>query len=256
MSRTSQISELGKVDEHPRHFLAHLQLHLEGTNKHIRGPRRQEKARADEDLEAIRAAGELGTTLEESLACMRAEAKRRQDQARYEEEMRVTTLKRAPSRSMEVDGDDPWGELEYFEHDFLDNLCLDEDDEMQRNTPRSQRPSLTPLEATAELMNEFRPNQSTVADLVRLLDLRADPNAPVLVGRISPLRHVISFARTEHVEAMRTLLLKHGAKELQGDAERFERRVRCDIFEEERQRLWKEDPRDENPCQATLEATY
>ena len=105
-------------------------------------------------------------------------------------------------------------------------------------------------------MNEFHPNRSTVADLVRLLDLRADPNAPVLVGRISPLRHIIGFARTKDVEAMRTLLLKHGAKELQGDAERFGLRVRCDIFEEERQRLWKEDPRDENPCQATLEATY
>ena len=256
MPRTAQsISELGGVEECPQHFVAHLQYRVEGIKKNIRGPRRQDKGRAEADLNAIRGAGELGKSPEEALEFMRAEAKRQQEQAQYEGEMQTSLLKRAPSMTDDASEDDPWGELDY--EDFLDRLhAQPQGDDEDMSTPPSQKPYLTPMEATTMLMNRFRPIRSSVADLEHLLAMQADPNAPVLEGRVSPLRHVISFAKLRDLEAMRNLLLASGAEETDDDRQRLEERRRSEIFEAERVRLFKEDPREEDPCQASIEAAF
>ena len=67
-----------------------------------------------------------------------------------------------------------------------------EEDAPIRSQP--ERSILTPLEATAEL-SKFRPIHATPSDLEHLLNSKADPNLPLRVGDISPLRKVMSYAR-------------------------------------------------------------
>ena len=94
-------------------------------------------------------------------------------------------------------------------------------DEMSQPTP------LTPLEATAKL-SCFRPVISRPSDLKHLLESRADPNMPIAAGKISPLQNIMTFASMKDVVEMRTLLLKHGAKEHEEDKSRWDLRQRAD----------------------------
>ena len=82
----------------------------------------------------------------------------------------------------------------------------EEDTSKQLSQP--ERSILTPLEATAEL-SRFRPIRATPSDLEHLLKSKADPNLPLKVGDISPLRKVMSFAKEKYVSEMRSLLLEH-----------------------------------------------
>ena len=111
-----------------------------------------------------------------------------------------------------------------------------------RNADSSEAPQLadvlTPAQATMDLMC-FRPTISVPSDLRKLLECRADPNAPFDKGNISPLRKVITFAEEWHVEEMRDLLLQHGARESESDVERWNIRRRAD--EGERERIKKEE---------------
>ena len=90
---------------------------------------------------------------------------------------------------------------------------------------------MTPLEATEELMNTFRPIRESIAELKRLLEAKADPNAPIPHGRGSPLRHVMTFAPSDKVEEMRDLLLRYGASESEDDKERWQ--IRKDAMQNE-----------------------
>ena len=72
-----------------------------------------------------------------------------------------------------------------------------------------RKADLTPQEATYELMQTFRPIRESVDELRRLLEAKADPNADIPQGRISPLQHVMLFAPKARVAAMRTALLLH-----------------------------------------------
>ena len=68
-------------------------------------------------------------------------------------------------------------------------------------------------------------------DLRTLREARADPNATVRPGDISPLRNVLCFARPCDVREMRLLLLDHGAFQTSADKKRWEDREAYDMME-------------------------
>ena len=112
---------------------------------------------------------------------------------------------------------------------------------------------LTPQEATYELMQTFRPLCESVGELRRLLEAKADPNAEIPQGRISPLQHVMLFAPAERVAAMRTILLLHGAEETEEDKKRWIQRQDTDANETNYVRLFYEDDREFSPTASAMQ---
>ena len=108
------------------------------------------------------------------------------------------------------------------------------------------RPTLTPLEAMAEL-TRFRPIHGKPSDLKHLLECKADPNMPLKTGDISPLRKVISFHAERYVAPMRDLLLQYGANESDKDRERWDSRQQTDIAEKIMTNNYKNIDKDYNP---------
>ena len=108
------------------------------------------------------------------------------------------------------------------------------------------RPTLTPLEATAEL-TRFRPIHGKPSDLKHLLECNADPNMPLKLGDISPLRKVMRFAAERYVAQMRDLLLQYGANESDKDRERWDSRQQADIAEKIMKNNYKNLDKDYNP---------
>ena len=71
------VSELGAIYAHGAEFRAHVQFRADdGEQKNIYGPSRATEDEAQKDLRQIRAAGGVGSTREESLKIMMAEARR------------------------------------------------------------------------------------------------------------------------------------------------------------------------------------
>jgi len=219
------LGELGSVFEHGGEFRAHLQFRDESNRvENIVGPNRTTEEQAQKDLEQIRKAAEKAETREEGLEMMRSEAQTLKDSAKYEAEIRET-LQRMDSLmesdyeddDMGSDPDPPW---------------MQEYQEEEEELPESQtdRPTLSAIEATAEL-SRFRPIKSTPSDLKYLLEARADPNLPLKPGSITPLRNVMSFAKMKHVAQMRELLLEFGASESDDDKARWKLRQRADFCE-------------------------
>jgi hypothetical protein len=153
----------------------------------------------------------------QSIQAMHAEARRIKERVLYAKDIEAVKARRVPS-------DDFLEEAE----EVLEKLG-DEDEwwrVLQNAGPQSKRrakempkrkATLTPLEATEELMNTFHPMHESVAESQRLLEANANPNAPTPTNRLSPLRHVILFAPANTVGKMRDLLLKHGATESEDD---------------------------------------
>ena len=84
------LSEVGVVAQAGGSYVAHaVYRDGNGTQKNIRGPYRDDKARAEADLAAMRAAGAVAENREQGLLYMAAEARRRQDSAKYEAEIRT-----------------------------------------------------------------------------------------------------------------------------------------------------------------------
>ena len=83
--------------------------------------------------------------------------------------------------------------------------------------------------------------------------MRADPNAPVPEGRVSPLQYVIGFAPEQHVVAMRDLLLQYGAIETEEDKERWQLRQYTDAHDYRYTRAFFEDDRHLSPVGAAME---
>ena len=80
----SSLSQLGVVDRHKEGFRAHLRFRNEAKEQqHIYGPSCDTEEQAQKDLDQIRAAGAVGTTREEGLKIMVAEARRIQIYADY-----------------------------------------------------------------------------------------------------------------------------------------------------------------------------
>ena len=102
-------------------------------------------------------------------------------------------------------------------------------------------------------MNTFRPIKESVAELKRLLEAKANPNAPIPANRISPLQHVMMLAPSDKVGAMHNLLLQYGAKESKEDKERWLIRQDADLHELHCTKTFYEDDRHFCPVSAAME---
>jgi len=218
------------------------------------GPRREQRRRAEADLDQMRAAGAIGSTREQGLQYMAAEARRLQVSASFEAEVRVAVQRQRAAEDEEEaavyvsdeepEEDEPWL-LDYPSPRTAD----------VRATPPSQKQPLTPHEADVELQ-AFRPIKARPEDLEHLLACRADPNKPITTpGGTSTLQKVLTFAREEHVAKMRQLLLDAGANESDDDRKRWVTSQRASLFEKIRIR----DSRDltgYDPCGAAVESQW
>jgi hypothetical protein len=240
--------QLGSVELNGSQFRGDLQFR-DGSDKtvHIRGPSRATEDQAQKDLENIQKAGTKGKTQEEGLQFMRDEAQKLKDSAQYEAEIRET-LRRMDTVEEESDYD-------YYD-DMSDNSeppwIQEYPEEPPEESSQSVRPTISPIEATAEL-SRFRPIKTTPSDLKYLLESRADPNLPLKAGDITPLRNVLSFARENHVAEMRDLLLQHGANEDDADIARWELRRRADFCERIRLNNYNNIDKDYDPLSGSVE---
>jgi len=245
------IAELGQVERSGGTFRAHVQnRNAAGLRCEICGPRREQRRRAETDLDQMRAAGAIGNSREQGLQYMAAEARRLQVSASFEAEVRAAVQRqRAAEEEEEKDAvylsdaepeDDPW----LLEYSSTEDLPA---------TPPSQKAPLTREEADVALQ-AFRPIKARPEDLAHILSCRADPNKALTVpGDINPLRKVLCFARPEHVAEMRKLLLEHEADETEDDRKQWVTRQRADLCESIRIREAKEDLQAYDPCGAALD---
>jgi hypothetical protein len=120
------------------------------------------------------------------------------------------------------------------------------------NDTPSQRVLLTRDEADRALQ-EFRPIKAFPGDLEHILASRADPNEPPIPGNITPLRKVLAYARDDHMEKMRELLLQYGARESQEENEQWATCRNAWLCERIRQSKARINPREYDPCAATME---
>ena len=202
----------------------------------------------------MRAAGAVGSTREQGLQYMAAEARRLQVSASFEAEVCAAVQRQRAAEDEEEaavyvsdeepEEDEPWL-LDYPSPRTAD----------VRATPPSQKQPLTPHEADVELQ-AFRPIKARPEDLEHLLACRADPNKPITTpGGTSTLQKVLTFAREEHVAKMRQLLLDAGANESDDDRKRWVTSQRASLFEKIRIR----DSRDltgYDPCGAAVESQW
>ena len=152
------------------------------------------------------AAGVFPDDRVKAFQAMHAEARRIQDRAKYAREIQEATFRRMSSAASDSEDDDclVMDELDPDEwwRDLQDGKTTSKAAE-----PKSRKEELTTIQATEELLMTFRPRVESVDELKRLLESRADPNAPVPEGRITPLQHVMTFAPRETVAKTRDLLL-------------------------------------------------
>ena len=111
------LAELGRVAVHDDQYRAHAQYrNSAGVNVHIYGPDRSGRRRAETDLDQMRAAGAVGTTREQGLQYMAAEARRLQVSASFEAEVRTVVQRQRAAEEEEMSvypsdeepEDDPW----------------------------------------------------------------------------------------------------------------------------------------------------
>ena len=87
---------LGGTKPHNGEFRAHIQFRDEkGTNINIIGPCRATEEEGQKDLRQIRAAGAVGSTREESLKIMMAEARRIKVAVEYQNQIQQTVERMA-----------------------------------------------------------------------------------------------------------------------------------------------------------------
>ena len=236
--------ERGVVCSHKEGMRAHIQFCADGEEQtHIYEPNRSTDEEAQKDLDQIRAAGGVGATREEGLKIMAAEARRIKMSAEYQSQIQETIQRRVSLETIdESDYEDERSDSSVPE--WMQEYPSEEDSPEESSQPA--RPILTPLEATAEL-TKFKPIISKPSDLQHLLECNADPNMPVKLGDISPLRKVMSFAAERYVAQMRNLLLQYGANESDKDRERWDSRQQADIAEKIMKNNDKNIDKDYNP---------
>ena len=229
---------------------ARLQRRHDKDMQCIYGPKRGEKRKAEEDLEAIRAASQGP----DAWGAMAAEAHRLQEQAEFEGRVAACvssyTCSAEPSQppADESQSQDDWqpGDSQEYYND-VNELWQEIDDEGRLPASYVHPPRIPVadpkdmLEATA-LLSEFRPARMCTEDLKKLLDARADPNI-TLSGDIHPLMKVMTFANADNVGPMRDLLLQAGAVETSEFKERWVHRRCADACEEAWMRNFHRDPR-------------
>ena len=137
--KAGPLSNLGAISEYGGAYFAHVQ-YREGSGKKVNfyGPARTVKSQAEKDLEDIRACGALfDEDRDKGLEAMKAEARRIQERAAHEREIRHALFLRGPSGfdSDSDDVDDPaindpdewWQDLEInvVAYDSLSHKVLD-----------------------------------------------------------------------------------------------------------------------------------
>jgi len=238
---------------------AHMQRRGEGGRKeNIRGPRRGDKRKAEEDLEELRAAAAEACPTS-AWNAMVAKARRLQHQAVFETRVAIRVAQSEEGQSSSLSSlnsidreafdadDDSQLDVDTQEYYGDDNELWQEIDE-EGNLPASyQPPPRTPfpdpkdtIEATV-LLSKFRPTRMSTEDLKKLLDARADPNI-TLPGSIHPLFKVMTFASADQVGPMRDLLLQAGAVESDEAKERWALRRSTDATEKAWLRNFHADP--------------
>jgi hypothetical protein len=235
--KSKVIEELGGVEAVDAGFRAQVEYRpVSGQRVHIRGPRREYRHRAEADLAQMRAAGAVGNTREEGLQIMAAEACRIQTSAQFEEQARVEMQQAAEEQQF----------ASFSEEESDDEPCFmaSPRDEEVVATP-SQKAPLTRDEADRALQ-EFRPIRAYPRDIEHILASRAGPNKPPTPGNITPLRKVLAYARDD-------LLLKYGAHESQRENEQWATCQKAWLCERIRLHESRIDPRDYDPCAATME---
>ena len=244
MARKSiAFANAGHVEEKDDVFRAHVRyMGPMGQDAHLRGPCRPDLEKAAADLASMRAAAAVfPDDRVRAFQAMHAEARRIQDRAKYAKEIEAATLSRTMSADSESEYEEECLTLEDDPDEWWRDLQDGKPVEVGNHSVASRKQTLTPTEATEELMNTFRPVRESIEELRRLLDLKADPNAPVPPGRITPLSHVVTFAPSKTVDAMRALLLERGARETEEDKRDWTRRQRADLFEPARLQAFYED---------------
>ena len=194
-------------------------------------------------MDQIRAAGGVGATREEGLKIMEAEARRIKLSAEYQSQIQQT-IERVASQEIIDESEYEDERSDNSEPEWMKEYHSEEDS--PEESQQATRPILAPLEATAEL-TKFRPIISKPSDLKHLLECKADPNMPLKLGDISPLRKVMSFAAERYVAQMRDLLLQYGANESDKDRERWDSRQQADIAEKIMKTNYKNIDKDYNP---------
>ena len=218
--------EQGCVEEFDGGYRADMRWYEGGSQRHAHGPRRSEKRRAEEDLEALREASSNHADSAVRRAALVAEAHRLQQLAEREVHVSIAArglaqqqreqhpIARQQHHQPSVDrhpvedgsGSDSQSDWEIGEADDADVVYAWErfDDRGRSLDQTPVAPSVTlpdpknPDEATA-MLAKFRPIRSTPEDLQRLLEARADPNMTVGEGSISPMENIMTFAREIHV---------------------------------------------------------
>ena len=174
---------------------------------------------------------------------MMAEARRIKMTVEYQNQIQQT-VERMASQEIIDESDYEDERSDHSEPEWMKEYPSEEDS--PEEVLQSTRPTLTPLEATAEL-TRFRPIHGKPSDLKHLLECKADPNMPLKPGDISPLRKVMSFTTEKYVTEMRDLLLQYGAGENDKDRERWDLRQRADVAEKILKNNYKNIDKDYNP---------
>ena len=237
------LKDAGRVEDFRDIFCAHVQYLEDGVQKHIRGPWRPEKAQAQKDLEDMRACGSLfGEDRVKGLEAMKAEARRIQERAAHDREIRHAMLLRGPSG---------------FDSDASDNFDLDiedpdewwqelQDGKVPKTVIQPKKPITNATEATVALI-KFRPLHEDAAELQRILDLRADANATLPDSKICPMDNILTFAPADKIAVMRQLLMDHGATETEEDKKYWKLHQLNDAYEYRRLQAFYEDYRHLSP---------
>ena len=220
------VFESGTTYARGAEFGAHIQFRDDGENKaNIYGPSRGSQNAAQKDLDQIQAVGRVGSTREEGLKLMVAEAKQIKMSAEYQAQIQ-DALHRMSSKDLpnESDYEDDDDASDHSEPPYLKEHLVDDSSEETGTSQKKQEHSTpigasgklpeeaetsqkeqehpTPINATAKLL-KFRPVISKPSDLEYLLECKADPNMPIPSGKITPLRNIMSFAPTNYVVRMR-----------------------------------------------------
>ena len=221
-----------------------------GQKAHLLGPRRFDACEAEQDLIAMRgAAAVFPDDPVKAFQAMHAEARRIQDRAKYAREVQEATFRWVSSAASDSEEDDCLV-MDEFDPDEWWRDLQDGRATSKAADAKPRKKDLTPLQATEELFMTFRPRIESVDELKRLLESRADPNAPVPEGRITPLQHVMTFAPRETVAKMRDMLLSYGAIESSEDRRDWTIRQDSDLVEDHCTRVFYEDDRHLSPVAA------
>ena len=238
-------------------YRAQLQRRVAGGRaEDICGPRRGEKRKAEEDLEALRAAAEQAGP-DAAWSAMADVSQCLQERARFEALVSLhleqgvslsggcsSALVNSESQSLDMDDTQLSSVDEYYNDSNELWQEIDDTGQLPDWKPAPTVPVADPkdaVEATA-LLSMFRPARGTIEDLKKLVLARADPNI-TLCGDVHPLIKVMTFAHQDRAAPMRDLLLQAGAVESNDAKEQWELRCRADANEQAWLRNFHRDPR-------------